>query len=156
MDDYARWGVGLYKVVWESRDESGQILRQASGSIEVEGFPLATPVGVLGFVAIAIGLTALTFTLRTTINEGGRWAIKIVGQAQVESDAKQRRLTIKPNLSVSQTLLGTLWGLLLGGGTLTTLQETAITLPTIEIALELILPLTVIGFLAGSFRLARE
>ena len=57
----------------------------------------------------------------------------------MESDAKQRRLTIKPNLSVSQTLLGTLWGLLLGGGTLTTLQETAITLPTIEIALELIL-----------------
>ena len=124
------------------------------------GSPLATVAGAVGAVSIAIGLSALTFTLKTTINEGGRWAIKVVGKGEVErrqgdDGDGEMRLRVKPTLSGSQTLLGTLGGLLLGGGTLATLQETATSLPTIELALELVLPTTILGMLTGLFRLAK-
>ena len=160
VSDYARWGVGLYKVVWDSRGEDGGVLCRSSATINVDGFPLATVAGAVGAVSIAIGLSALTFTLKTTINEGGRWAIKVVGKGEVErrqgdDGDGEMRLRVKPTLSGSQTLLGTLGGLLLGGGTLATLQETATSLPTIELALELVLPTTILGMLTGLFRLAK-
>jgi hypothetical protein len=156
VEDLALWGVGLYKVVWESRDEDGDVLCSRSASIRVEGFPLASVAGAVGGAAIIVGLMALTFTCKTTINEGARWAIKVVGRGKAERDAEESRLTLKPTLSVSQTLLGTLWGTLLGGGTLATLQESALSLPTVELALELVLPFAVLGLLAGSFRLERQ
>ena len=72
-----------------------------------------------------------------------------------EGDKTRGKLRIKPKLSFSQTLLGTLCGLLLGGGTLATLQQTALSLPTVELDLELVLPFTLFGLLSGLFRPAR-
>lgn len=156
VEDIAIWGVGLYKVVWESRDYDQELLCRRSASILVEGFPLVSVAGAAGAAAIVVGLTALTFTARTTINAGARWAIKAVLRGEAEQDKERGRLRLKPTLSVSQTLLGTLWGLLLGGGTLVTLQEAALSLPTIELALELVVPFAVLGALAGSLRLTAE
>jgi hypothetical protein len=116
---------------------------------------LATVAGVAGATTAVVGLTALTFTQRTTINEGARWAIKLVGTGKLERDEERSRLRLKPSLSARQALLGTVWGVLLGGGTLATLHEAALSLP-IELTLELVLPLALLGLLAGTFRLARD
>jgi hypothetical protein len=160
VDDMAPWGVGLYKLVWESRAaEDDRFLCEESALIKITGFPLASATGAAGAAAIVVGLSALLFTCRTTINEGARWAIKVVGRATVQrrkTKGEQRRLRLRPSLSVSQTLFGTLWGLLLGGGTLATLQEAALSVPTIELAIELVVPFTVISLLTGWFRLVRE
>lgn len=152
VKDYARWGVGLYRLVWESRDLKGELVCRAAANIHVEGFPLRTLAGATGVAAMAVGLTALTLTLKATINAGARWTIKVVARGKVERDKEERRLRLRPGFSISQTLLGTLWGLLLGGGTLTTLQQTALSPPTIELALEMVLPFTVLGLLAGLLR----
>ena len=156
VDRYADWGVGLYELVWESRSAAGELLCESSASLKIDGSPLSTVAGVVGAASVAVGLTALTFTLRTTINEGARWAIKLVGSGKLERDAERGRLRLKPKLSVRQTLLGTLWGVLLGAGSLASLQEAALSLPTIELALELVLPLALLGLLAGTFRLSRD
>jgi len=160
---YAIWGVGLYKLVWDSVDDTGRVLCRESASIQVKGFPLATVAGSIGSVAMAVGLVGLGFTLRTTIYEGARWAIKVIGRGEVEREEKEETegkrkgsFRLKPTVSISQSLLGTVWGVLMGGGTLAILQETAISLPTIELALELVLPFTVFGLLAGLFRMTRE
>ena len=56
VSDYARWGVGLYKVVWESLGEDGGVLCRSSATINVGGFPLATLAGAVGAASLAIGL----------------------------------------------------------------------------------------------------
>lgn len=154
VQDYVRWGVGLYKLVWESRDPEGKLVCKASTSIRIPGSPLGSVTGVAGLASLAVGLGGLTLALKTTINEGARWAIKAV--AKGKADKKDRRLRLRPTFSLSQTLLGTLWGLLLSGGTLATLQETALTLPTFELALQLTIPFTLLSLVAGSLRLVRE
>lgn len=155
VNDYAVWGVGLYKLVWDSRGPDGALLCRASALVRVDGFPLYTLAGAAGVVSVVAGLAGLTLTAKTTINEGARWAIKLVGRAKAERDKEQRRLRLKPTFSISQTLLSTLWGLLLSGGTLVLLQETALTLPSIQLSLSLVVPFTVLGALAGSFRVTR-
>ena len=124
--------------------------------MEIQGNPLGSVIGAAGAGAIAVGLGGLTLILRTAINEGARWAIKLVASGKVERDRDRGRLRLKPGISVSQTLLGTLWGLLAGVGSLATLQETATSLPTIELALQLVLPFALVGLAGGSLRLTRQ
>lgn len=156
VQDYVGWGVGLYKVVWESRTPQGQLVCKASTSVHIPGFPLSTATGLAGAASAIIGLTGLALSLKATVNEGGRWVLKIVAKGEVKRGQEQRRLILKPTISVSQTLLGTLWGLLLSGGTLATLQQAALTLPTVELALQLTVPFTALSLMASWFRLVRE
>jgi hypothetical protein len=155
VSDYARWGAGLYKVVWEGLNEKSEVVCRTSAKVQVEGSPFGGIIGITAAAVIVIGLSAITLTWRAVINEGARWAVKVVFRGTFERDKTRGRLRIKPKLSFSQTLLGTLWGLFLGGGTLTTLQQAALSLPTIELALELVLPFTVFGLLSGLFRPVR-
>jgi hypothetical protein len=103
---------------------------------------------------MTISLGSMAFTLRTTINAGARWAIKAVTGAKVESRGAEdtgRRIRIKPSLSITQTLTGTVGGILAGGVALTTLQQTALSPPILELAFELVLPFALLGLLAGLF-----
>ncbi len=154
VEEFARLGVGLYKLVWETRNPRGEVVCAASTAIRVEGFPLGTVAGIAGTLALASGVLALTLTAKATINEGARWAIKVL--TKIEAKKEQRKLRLKPKISVSQTLLSTLWGLLLSGGTLAILQETALSLPTIELAVQLVIPLTALSFATSWLRLVRE
>ena len=155
VSDYARWGAGLYKVVWESLNEKSEVVCRTSAKVNVEGSPFGGIIGVTGVAVLVIGLSAITLTWKAVINEGARWAIKVVFRGTLERDKTRGKLRIKPKLSFFQTLLGTLWGLLLGGGIITTLQQAALSLPTVELALELVLPITVFGLLSGLFRPVR-
>jgi len=114
--------------------------------------------GEIGIASVAVGLTGLVFALRTTINEGGRWAIKVIVSltTRKKETAQGTGLSVQPSLSFSQTLLGTLWGLLLGGGSLFVLQDTLLSPPSIELAFEIVVPLTLISILVSQFRLVRR
>ncbi len=150
----AVFGVGLYQVTWESKDGDGDLICRMSARIQVvDRSPLLTVAGGFGAGAIVIGLGGLLLSWRVAINEGARWAIKVVGRVKVSEEQEQeqkerRRVLLEPTISVKQTLLGTLWGLLLGGGTLTMLQQTALSPPTVEVALEVLLPLTLLGLIS--------
>jgi hypothetical protein len=105
---------------------------------------------------MTIGLGSLAFTLRTTINAGARWAIKAVAGVKVEREEDEetgRRVRIKPGVSVTQTLTSTVAGILAGGGALATLQQAAVSPPTLELALELVLSFALLGLLTGLFGL---
>jgi hypothetical protein len=145
--------------VWESIDGEGEIICEATGRIHIMGSPLSSVAGMSAVVAIALGITALTFTLKSTVNAGARWAIRVVLRAKLrrggDSD-DDSRLRVRRSMSVSQTLIGTLGGLLMGGGSLTMLQQAGLSPPTIELALEVFVPFTVFGLLAGLFRPRRE
>jgi hypothetical protein len=103
---------------------------------------------------MTIGLGSLAFTLRMTINAGARWAIKAVAGAKVERE--EDGVQIKPSVSVAQTLTSTVAGILAGGGTLATLQQAAVSPPTLELALELVLPFALLGLLTGLFARRRD
>lgn len=159
ISDVANWGVGLYELVWESLDSQGAVLCTATTRLRILGSPLGSLVGIAGAAAMTIGLGSLAFTLRTTINAGARWAIKAVAGAKVEREEDEetgRRVRIKPSLSVMQTLTSTIAGILAGGGTLATLQQAALSPPTLELALELVLPFALLGLLTGLFSLRRD
>ena len=160
ISDLTDWGVGLYELLWESIDDRGEIICRAAGRIQIIGSPLSSVAGMTAVGAIALGLTAMMFTLKATINAGARWAIKVVLRAKLrrggDSDDDGGRLRVGTSMSVSQTLLGTLGGLLMGGGSLTMLQQAAVSPPTIELALLVVVPFTVLGLVAGLFRPGRE
>jgi hypothetical protein len=118
------------------------------------GIPLGSVVGIAATAAIPIDLGSLAFTLRTTINAGARWAIKAITGAKVESRGLEdtgRRIRFEPSLSVTQTLISTIAGILAGSWALAILQQAALILPTLEFAFELVLPFALLGLLAGIF-----
>jgi hypothetical protein len=154
LSEVGAWGVGLFEIVWESLDSQGTVLCTATTRLRILGSPFGSVTGVAGAAAMTIGLSSLAFTLRTTINAGARWAIKAVTGAKVErrgDDEPGRRIRIKPSLSVTQTLTSTIAGFLAGGGTLITLQQAALSPPTLELALKLVLPFALLGLLTGIF-----
>jgi hypothetical protein len=104
---------------------------------------------------MAIGLSAMTFSLRTTINAGAKWAIKVVAGGKLKRSEEDGRQTVRlaPTLLVKHTVVGTLWGLLAGGGSLATLQQAALSPPTIELAFQMVVPFAVLGLLVGLLRL---
>ncbi len=62
-----------------------------------------------------------------------------------------RRIRFEPSLSVTQTLISTIAGILAGSWALATLQQAALILPTLEFAFELVLPFALLSLLAGIF-----
>lgn len=155
IDDWAIWGTGLYKVAWVTVDAQGDVLCAGSATIKVDGFPLFSVAGAAGTGALVIGLIGLTFSARATINAAGRWALKISGSGEVKSDEKEK-LRFKLSFSFAQTLLSTLWGILLTGGTWALLWTTATSLPTIELSFSLFIPFALFSFLFSSLQLQWE
>ncbi len=150
VSDYAS-APGLYQLVWESLDTSCKI----EGAVRVEGGSfLGTPLGwaSAGTIGLALPLL-LALGWKTTINPRGRWKLKAAARGDLKRDDDGWRF--RWGLAVMETLFGTLLGLLLGGATLATLAGTATSVPTVELALQLTIPLTAIGFLIGLGRLRR-
>lgn len=154
LSDLSGWGVGLHELVWESLDSQGTVLCSATTRLRILGSHLGTVVGIAAVVAMTLGLGSLAFTLRTTINAGARWAIKAVTDAKVERRGAEdtgRIIRIKPSLSATQTLTSTIAGILVGSGAVATMQQAALSPPTLELAFELVLPFALLGLLAGLF-----
>jgi hypothetical protein len=156
VDEYAHWGNGLYRVVWKSLGDDDLEICELAATVNVEGSIFGSVIGILAVMAMVVSLTGLLFTMKTVINEGGRWTLKVLLKGDLERDEEEGTLRVRPTLSVGQTLLGTLLGLILAGSTLTTLQQAAVSLPTLELALSLAVPFALIGALAGSFELTRD
>ena len=161
VSDVADFGVGLYDLVWESVDARGRLLCQATGRVRILGSPLGSVAGIAAVAAMAVGLAGLALTLRATVNAGARWAIKAVAGGRIErkddgDEDDAGGLTIRPSLSITHTLGGTLAGFFLGGGSLTTLQQAGLSAPTLELALEFVAPFTLLGLLAGLFKPSRK
>jgi len=161
ISDLTDWAVGLYELSWESINDQGEVICGATGRIQMIGSPISSVAGISAIGAIALGLGALAFTLKATINAGARWAIKVAlrtkqGRDDDSNGSEGRRWRAEHSISVSQTLLGTLGGLLVGGGSMTMLQQAAVSPPTIELALQVVLPFTALGLVAGLFRPGRE
>ena len=154
VNDYADLGVGLYRVVWQSLDARGEVFCEGKGFLEVEGSLLTSWAGRGAVGALAVGLVGLTFTLKTTVFEGGRWVLKVVTGGEIKRSDDGRRWRFSPTASCKQTLVGTATGVLLATGSLTAMQQAAITLPTIQLALQLVVPVTILGFVLGALRRA--
>ena len=148
--DYAS-APGLYQLVWESLGTSCKI----EGAVLVEGDSfLGAPYGWASAGTIALALPFLLMLgWKTTINPRGRWKLKVVPRGDLKRDDDGWRF--RWGLAITQTFLGTLLGLLLSGATLATLAGTATSVPSLELALQLTIPLTAIGFLLGLGRLRR-
>lgn len=143
VDDFALWGVGLYKVAWGT--DCSRSFRVVGPFFRAVAADVATATLVISLIVLL-----LTLTLRVRIaNPDARWVLKLVAKGKLERGEETGELRAKSSYTVAQTLLGTLWGLLLGGASFATLQQAALTPPTIEVALEVTLPLTAIGVLAG-------
>jgi hypothetical protein len=101
VNDYAKWGVGLYQVTGSS---SGPGL-ECSGAalVEVEGSPLSTPAGWAALALTVIGVIGLVLTALSAARGGGL---------------------------VSRSLLGALAGLAAAIGVTALLQEYAVLYPT--------------------------
>lgn len=146
VDEFARWGVGRYEVVWGEN---------CSVTIDVEGSFFGATAAIVATATLAVGLAALvlSLTLRVRItNPNARWVLKLVGKGRLERDEESGRIRASFSYSVTQTLLGTLLGLALAGASFTMLQQAAVTPPTIEVALEVMLPITLIGVCVGIWR----
>lgn len=167
--DFARWGVGLYKVVWQSQSLQGEVLCSASAKIRVEGFPFGSVIGLAGAVSFLVGASGLILStsLKTILHEGGKWVLKIAAKAGAKRDknkaaagatpaaADQRRWRLSANFSLAHTLWSTLFGLLLSGGSLATLQEAGVSLPTVQLGLQITIPLTAFSLLLSWIKLSR-
>jgi hypothetical protein len=141
VDSFARWGVGRYMVTWGD----------CSVEIEVDASLFRSGAGIAATAVLAFALVglALTLTWRAKItNPEARWVLKLMAKGKLERD-EDGRVHARFSYTVTQTLLGTIWGLILGGASFTLLQQAAVSPPTIEVALEVTLPLTVLGTLAG-------
>ena len=123
--------------------------------MKVEGGSfLGTPPGWASAGTIGLALPLLLMLgWKTTINPRGRWKLKVVARGDLKRDDDGWRF--RWGLAITQTFLGTLLGLLLSGATLATLAGTATSVPSLELALQLTIPLTAIGFLLGLGRLRR-
>ncbi len=155
VSEFAFWGGGTYKVGWEGLDSADNRVCGGSAFITVTGYPRSFTAVVAG-VSVLLGLLGLTLSWSTTINEGARWTIKVTTSLKGDRDKERDRVRWKFTLSVKQTLVSTLWGLLLGGGTLVTLQQAGLTWPSIELGLALVLPITLLGSVIGTVRLERD
>ena len=155
VSEFAFWGVGTYKVGWEGLDSADNRVCGGSAFITVTGYPRSFT-AVVAFVSIVLGLVGLTLSWSTTINKGARWTIEVIMSLTGDRDKERDRVRWKFTLSVKQTLVSTLLGLLLGGGTLVTVQQAGLTWPSIDLGLALVLPFTVLGTVIGSVRLERD
>ena len=76
VKNYAKWGVGLYKVVGSS---SGGVSCTGSALVKVKGNPLTTVAGIVGLIATALGLGGIAAAVITTMKAGSIGIGKSIG-----------------------------------------------------------------------------
>jgi hypothetical protein len=106
VKNYAKYGVGLYKVVGSS---SGGVSCSGSALVKVKGNPLSTVAGIVGLVAALAGLGGIGAAVALTMRAG--------------------------TLGFGKTLLGAVFGLIAGLGLAVLLQEYSVMYPTLGAAI---------------------
>ncbi len=76
VKNYAKYGVGLYKVVGSS---SGGVSCSGSALVKVKGNPLTTVAGIVGLIATVLGLGGIAGVVATTMRAGTLGVGKSVG-----------------------------------------------------------------------------
>ncbi len=153
VKDYSKYGVGLYKVAWQSLNANGDVSCTVSTNIDIEGNPLLSAIGATAAAAMTIGLAGFVFKFGTTINESAKWALKVLFRAKVATKAGQPGIAVNISRSFGQTLWstlqGTLFGILLGAGSWAMAWQTGLSLPSVSLSFTTILPFTILGFVLG-------
>jgi hypothetical protein len=103
---YAKYGVGLYKVIGSS---SGGVSCSGAALVKVKGNPLSTVAGIVGLVAALAGLGGIGAAVAMTMRAG--------------------------ELGFGKTVFGALFGLIAGLGLAVLLQEYAVMYPTLGAAI---------------------
>ena len=127
IKNYAKWGVGLYKVV----GSSGGVSCSGSALVKVKGNPLTTVAGIVGLVAALMGLGGIGAAVAMTMRAGA--------------------------LSFGRSLGGLVFGLIAGLGLAVLAQEYSLMYPTLGAAVSSVglgalfgIGLVFIGKLVGS------
>jgi len=127
VKNYAKWGVGLYKVV----GSSGGVSCSGSALVKVKGNPLTTVAGIVGLVAALMGLGGIGAAVAMTMRAGA--------------------------LSFGRSLGGAVFGLIAGLGLAVLAQEYSLMYPTLGAAVSSVglgalfgIGLVFIGKLVGS------
>ncbi len=127
VKNYAKWGVGLYKVV----GSSGGVSCSGSALVKVKGNPLTTVAGIVGLVAALMGLGGIGAAVAMTMRAGA--------------------------LSFGRSLGGMVFGLIAGLGLAVLAQEYSLMYPTLGAAVSSVglgalfgIGLVFIGKLVGS------
>ncbi len=106
VKDYAKYGVGLYKVIGSS---SGGVSCSGSALVKVKGDPLSTVAGIVGLVAALAGLGGIGAAVAMTMRAG--------------------------TLGFGKTVFGAVFGLIAGLGLAVLAQEYAVMFPTLGAAI---------------------
>ena len=127
VKNYAKWGVGLYKVV----GSSGGVSCSGSALVKVKGNPLTTVAGIVGLVAALAGLGGIGAAVAMTMRAGA--------------------------LGFGRSLFGAVFGLIAGLGLAVLAQEYSLMYPTLGAAVSSVglgalfgIGLVFIGKLVGS------
>jgi hypothetical protein len=128
VNNYAKWGVGLYKVVGSS---SGGVSCSGSALVKVKGNPLTTVAGLVGLVAALAGLAGIGAAVAMAMRAGA--------------------------LGFGRSLAGAVFGLIAGLGLAVLLQQYSVIYPTLGAAVSEVglgglfgIGLVFIGKLVGS------
>jgi hypothetical protein len=128
VKNYAKYGVGLYKVVGSS---SGGVSCSGSALVKVKGNPLTTVAGIVGLVAALAGLGGIGAAVAMTMRAGA--------------------------LGFGRSLAGAVFGLIAGLGLAVLLQQYSVIYPTLGAAVSEVglgglfgIGLVFIGKLVGS------
>jgi len=105
VKDYAKYGVGLYKVIGSS---SGGVSCSGSALVKVKGNPLTTVAGIVGLVAALMGLGGIGAAVAMTMRAGA--------------------------MSFGRTLGGAVFGVIAGLGLAILAQEYSVMYPTLGAA----------------------
>jgi hypothetical protein len=127
VDKYAKYGVGLYKVI----GYSGGVNCSGTALVKVKGNPLSTVAGIVGLVAALAGLGGIAGTAALAMRSGA--------------------------MGIGRSLLGLIAGLLGGLGLAVLLQQYAVVYPTLGAAIAFVgggavvgVGLTLLGKVLGS------
>jgi hypothetical protein len=137
-DHYAKWGVGLYKIVWDETGASGKC--QASALIRISGFPLFS---IAGGLSTSLGGVGLIATLLLVFHEGQPWSIELVGDGTIVRKRRWRMVVTSVGASVVLSAVTAVSAFVAA-------QEAGLGAPTVKVLLTLTVPSTLLGFLAAS------
>ena len=160
VQDYAKWGTGLYTVDWKQLATPTSGEATCSADVLVEGEFFGTPMAWASSAVLAIGAAGLLLTLTSTFsiynNKDGKWDAKVKANAKSDRNEETGKTRLKIGHSVQKTLLSTLWGFLAGGGAFAMMVGEGVSPPNVSLALSVTLPLTFVGLALGQFRLWAE
>jgi len=131
VDDYSKWGVGLYRATGQSTGSGLACTGEAL--VEIEGSPLSTPAGIAGVAGAVVGAAGLVGSAAVAGAEGRRRRSEAERRAAARRaegaepvGGPPERFRFAPRVSI----LGLVGGLLVGAGGGLTLQQFAVLYPT--------------------------